>query len=544
MVLDQAVAFPPPASFEQLSVFYQPKIDLGNGKICGFEALLRLQPNHPESHLSPYAFVLQQEQSGGIQLLGAWVFEQVARDLTRWRAQGLNVPRVSVNVSQYQLQDDALVRFLSSLHSHYPAVIGHLEIEITENTLMEHIDSCVQRLHEIQALGIKISIDDFGTGYSSLAYLKQLPIDTLKIDRSFIAELVTNANDAVLVRTMIGMSHELGLKVVAEGAETLAQVNLLRRMHCDEVQGYYFSHAMMAEQVADYVNAFQPANSLQDKADDKVHSILLVDDEANITAAIKRLLRGERYRVFTANSGQQGLEIMAQHAISVVISDQRMPEMTGVDFLRIVKVLYPDTIRIVLSGYTDLRSITDAINEGAIYKFLTKPWEDEVLLLNIREAFQLYALKQDNQRLTEQVKQTNRELSLLNKDLEKYAIVKMEETRRSINALQVFHDIIHTFPLAMVGIDQDGLIVMDNPQAVSVFSTNGLSMVGCMADEFPHLHYDTLKQLHGLDECMLTLPQQQHFRAICQPVSPIADVGRTYFFIPAQGGPSATGGAS
>lgn len=533
MVLDQAVPASLPASFEQLSVFYQPKIDLSNGKICGFEALLRLQPLHPQSHLSPYEYVTQQERSGEIQPLGMWVFTQVARDLSDWRAQGLNIPRVSVNVSQYQLQDDRLVAFLRTLQKDYPAVQGHLEIEITENTLMEHIESCVQRLHEIQALGIKLSIDDFGTGYSSLAYLKQLPINTLKIDKSFIAELVTNPNDAVLVRTMIGMSHELGLRVVAEGAETLAQINLLKRMHCDEVQGFYFSQAMMAARVAEFVHGFQPNAGWLDMPAEKLQSILLVDDESNITAAIKRLLRGERYQVFTANSGQQGLEIMAQHAISVVISDQRMPEMTGVDFLRIVKVLYPETIRVVLSGYTDLRSITDAINEGAIYKFLTKPWEDEVLLMNIREAFQLYDLKMDNQRLTEQVKQTNRELSMLNKDLEHYAIVKMEETRRSINSLQVFHDIIHSIPLPMLGIDDDGLVVMDNPLAVKLFAADGLSMVGRMADEFAALRFDMLRQMTALEECLLSLPPQQGYRVRCQTVSPMADVGKIYFFIPA-----------
>ncbi|KAH0533573.1 hypothetical protein GP486_008988, partial [Trichoglossum hirsutum] len=125
-------------------------------------------------------------------------------------------------------------------------------------------------------------------------------------------------------------------------------------------------------------------------------------------------MRGEGYKILVADSGKQGLELLATHPVGVIISDQRMPEMTGVEFLRRVKRLYPDTVRIVLSGYTDLKSITDAINEGSIYRFLTKPWEDEHLLSNVREAFQRYELRRENSRLGLELKQANEELSAIN----------------------------------------------------------------------------------------------------------------------------------
>lgn len=148
-------------------------------------------------------------------------------------------------------------------------------------------------------------------------------------------------------------------------------------------------------------------------------TLLLVDDEANIVASLKHLLRSEGYCILTASSGLEGLELLATNPVGVIISDQRMPEMTGVDFLRRVKNLYPDTVRIVLSGYTELRSVIDAINEGAVYKFLTKPWEDEQLREHVREAFQRYELKQENVRLSREIERANSELSEINLDLER-----------------------------------------------------------------------------------------------------------------------------
>ena len=139
-------------------------------------------------------------------------------------------------------------------------------------------------------------------------------------------------------------------------------------------------------------------------------TLLLVDDEENILTSLRRLLRREGYTILIGHSGEQGLEILAQHPVDVIVSDQRMPNMTGVEFLRRVKTAYPDTVRMVLSGYTELQSITDAINEGAIYKFLTKPWEDEQLRANIAEAFRYKELADDNENLHEQVKIANQEI--------------------------------------------------------------------------------------------------------------------------------------
>ncbi|MDP2197133.1 MAG: response regulator [Sulfurimicrobium sp.] len=188
-------------------------------------------------------------------------------------------------------------------------------------------------------------------------------------------------------------------------------------------------------------------------------TILLVDDEANILSALTRLLRPQGYRILRAGSGKEGLELLAQNEVGVIVSDQRMPEMTGVEFLHQVRDRYPDTVRIVLSGYTELNSITDAINRGAIYKFLTKPWEDDLLRANIEEAFQRYEMKRENDRLKH--------------DLEKRVEEKTRELTRSLKILQISQEVLESLPVAVIGIDNDGVIAIANSMAHSLLGCGG-----------------------------------------------------------------------
>lgn len=187
-------------------------------------------------------------------------------------------------------------------------------------------------------------------------------------------------------------------------------------------------------------------------------TILLVDDEENILAAMRRVLRREGYRILTANGGSEGLELLATTPVDVIVSDQRMPNMTGVEFLRQAKALYPDTVRIVLSGYTELQSITDAINEGAIYKFLTKPWDDELIRANIAEAFRHKELGDDNRRLTQ-------ELSVANAELQALLAEKQHRLALDEASLDIAREILHCLPLPIVGIDNDGMMVFANADA-------------------------------------------------------------------------------
>ncbi len=212
--------------------------------------------------------------------------------------------------------------------------------------------------------------------------------------------------------------------------------------------------------------------------------LLLVDDEENITSALTRLLRRDGYTIFRANNGPEGLALLGQHRFGVIISDQRMPGMTGTEFLSKVKEQYPETVRIVLSGYTEFNSITDAINRGAIYKFLTKPWEDDLLRSHIQEAFQRYEMKMENARLDQELKLANDELKRINHELELRVEWKGRENVHNLEVLRVSQEMFESMPVAAIGIDKSGMIVIANQMAHQLFSANGTvsSLLGESAD--------------------------------------------------------------
>lgn len=202
-------------------------------------------------------------------------------------------------------------------------------------------------------------------------------------------------------------------------------------------------------------------------------TLLLVDDEESITSALVRSLRPDGYNILRANSAEAGLALLAQNKVGVIISDQRMPNMSGVEFLGKVKESYPDTVRIVLSGYTELNSVTDAINCGAVYKFLTKPWEDELLRANVEEAFQRYEMKMENARLAHELQQANQELQDINHELEQRVIAKTQEVLRNLQVLKVSQAVLEDLPVAVIGIGDDGIIAIANRSAHHLFAADG-----------------------------------------------------------------------
>ena len=228
----------------ELQLHYQPKLDIRQGMVRQAEALLRW--NHPQfGNVSPGEFILLAERTGSIQLLTNWVIEEAMRQLAEWNRRGL-VLQLSVNISADDLLGDDLVGYVSRLLSAYAVPAEQLTFEITESAVMSEPEKALVVLHRLRDCGISLSIDDFGTGYSSLAHLKRLPVQELKIDQSFVRNLDDTSEDAVIVRSTIEMSHNLGLKVVAEGVEYQHSLDLLRRWHCDTAQGYLISKPVTA----------------------------------------------------------------------------------------------------------------------------------------------------------------------------------------------------------------------------------------------------------------------------------------------------------
>lgn len=211
-------------------------------------------------------------------------------------------------------------------------------------------------------------------------------------------------------------------------------------------------------------------------------TLLLVDDEESILSSLKRLFRRDGYRILTAGSGAEALEVLAGNAVDVIISDQRMPNMTGVEFLRRVKTLYPETVRISLSGYTELQSITEAINEGAIYKFLTKPWDDDHLRANVVEAFRYKAMADENRRLAI-------ELGIANDRLRRLLSEQEQQLQRDETTLGVVQEVLQAVPLPIIGLDNEGMVAIANRMAEDVLATKS-PLIGSYAEDAlpPALH--------------------------------------------------------
>ena len=224
---------------------YQPKASLATREITGFEALLRWTAGG-EKLVSPADFVPLLEDTGLIVPVGEWVIEAACRQLVTWREAGVQPVPIAINLSARQFRDKNLAATIERILRAHEVDPRLIEIELTESSLMVNTDEAVRTLSHLKSLGVRLSIDDFGTGYSSLAYLRRFPLDTLKIDRSFVNDVTTHADVANITRAVIDMSHNLGLKVVAEGVETEAQLAFLDAAGCGEMQGYYFSRPMPA----------------------------------------------------------------------------------------------------------------------------------------------------------------------------------------------------------------------------------------------------------------------------------------------------------
>jgi len=232
----------------QFVLHYQPKVNSRDGRIVGVEALIRW--NHPNrGTIGPSEFIPLLEETGLIWEVGSWVFEQAAADFQCWTQQGLAPLRVAVNVSPHQLKHK---NFLNKLEETLRIdKIGHagIDIEITESVLVNDLKHCIQTLTAVRELGVRVAIDDFGVGYSSLRYLAQLPIDTLKIDQSFVSMVTESPNNLAIVSAIIVLAHGLNLDVVAEGVETEEQSKFLRLLRCDQMQGFLFSRPVAKDAI-------------------------------------------------------------------------------------------------------------------------------------------------------------------------------------------------------------------------------------------------------------------------------------------------------
>ena len=261
-------------SLKQFELHYQPKVDTKTGLIHGAEALVRWR--HPQRGLVPPGeFIPLAESCGLIDSIGEWVVRESCRQARAWQLEGLQPLRVAVNLSAFQFRHGNLLQMIREALQAAQLEPRFLEVEITESALMSDPEDSVTILEQLSRMGVVVSVDDFGTGYSSMSYLRRFPIDKLKIDRGFIAELISRADDASIVRAIVSLAHSLRLKVVAEGVETREQLDLLKSLGCDQYQGFCFSPAVPAPQFATLLReSKQKSDTVSESALDRTYSKL------------------------------------------------------------------------------------------------------------------------------------------------------------------------------------------------------------------------------------------------------------------------------
>ncbi|KQP18262.1 hypothetical protein ASF43_10570 [Pseudorhodoferax sp. Leaf267] len=498
---------------ERLELHYQPQVDLVHGRIVGVEALLRW--DHPTlGRVAPDRFIPIAEETGLIVAIGDWVLRHAIEQAAAWQRAGLPPLRTAVNLSARQLLQPDLARRIEGLLAATgldPRLFG---VEVTESMLIGNFEQAVQHLQALRAMGVEVSLDDFGTGYSSLSYLRRLPVDVVKIDRSLVPDVTAPAQAVSITRAIITMAHQLQMKVLAEGVESEGQAALLAANQCDQMQGYWFSAAMPAAAIEAMLRDGRQIDPVLLDRRARQPTLLLVDDEENIVAALRRLLRAEGWLVLGATSAEQALQLMARHEVDVILSDQRMPGMTGVELLRRARVLCPDTVRLVLSGYTELQAITEAINEGAIYKFLAKPWDDAQLRSHLRDAFALKEMADSNRRLDLEVQHANRELAELNRRLQALLQAQRAQNQREVDSREATQELLDALPVPVFGVDDEGLLVFVNAPARTLCDADGDVLGRPASGELS----DAMRRALEGGSVKLTLAGRR-FRALCRPLS-------------------------
>lgn len=373
---------------EELVLYYQPQLNLHTGAIYGAEVLLRWM--HPRRGLIPPSeFIPMAEASGLIVPIGEWVLRTACSQNKAWQNAGFPDVALAVNISPRQVDAYDIAKLTHSILQEYDLHPKWLELELTESTFMSDAEAFIDTIKQLKDIGVMLSIDDFGTGYSSLSYLKRFDIDRLKIDQSFVRDITHDPNAAAITLAIMALAKSLGMTTIAEGVETQAQLNFLRSRGCDEMQGYFFSKPQPG---AEFMKLLQNGSRLNfgHEQTELKQTLLLVDDAPETLAILQTTLQSTGCTILTARSGLDALHQMAAHEVGVVIADSRASASDGVDFLSKIREIYPDTVRMILVSPTDTQSVAGALNQGDVFQFITKPWQDKKLLDATRAALRHY----------------------------------------------------------------------------------------------------------------------------------------------------------
>ncbi|MFK8067221.1 MAG: EAL domain-containing protein [Gammaproteobacteria bacterium] len=359
---------------DNFELYYQPRLDLRTGKIVTVEALIRWRrkTEDGEELLLPGSFIPLAERCGLISEIGSWVLETACLQAKKWQETGFQHPRMAINLSDRQFLQHDLLDTIARVLDKLALEPQLLELEISESTLLRNADRCIEILKEFRAVGGKVSIDDFGADYSSLSYLESFPVDTLKIDKVFIDDVLLEKEHQAITLAVISMAHSLNLRVVAQGVEAKPQFDFLRGKGCDELQGDYFSKPLSAFEMTKMLEKNQDIE-LEDIFEQLGHTLLLVDEDNETLSRTGMMLANEGYQILMANSAEHALNLLAKHTVGVVVCEAVVRQIQGDELLEKIKSLYPETTCVLQMGSTDRKTTTLEKESVVISKFITKP---------------------------------------------------------------------------------------------------------------------------------------------------------------------------
>lgn len=384
-------------------------------------------------------------------------------DLTSWTEQSEDRLRLAIHASGALLEAALFEKDIFELLVSHRLSATQIELVLDHASLSGMSPTAAAGLRQLRNHGVTVCVHSVGSCRLSIQELAELPADAVRIDPSFVQDAVGLKSAAVTCKTIIELARSMGVRSIAEGVATPGQWALVRQLGYAEALGPFVGEAASVEDILAMTRSgVESCKAATSNALTRRH-LLLVDDEANVLHALQRTLRCAGMTIHATTQPVQAFELLARYPIGVVISDQRMPDMTGSEFLGRVRDLYPATRRIVLSGYTELQSITDAINRGAISKFLTKPWSDVELQQALQDAFHEFELAAENLRL-------QGELGVANHRLEQALQSQVAKTYQRQSVLNALHMAVGALPVPVLGIDEAGDLALINAAAEQLFA--------------------------------------------------------------------------
>lgn len=374
----------------ELELVYQPIVNAATGVLSSAEALLRWRRDG--RLLEPVEFIDIVEGSDLALPIGHWVLETAFDQVRRWAAEGLPAVPVLVNAAARQISSGALVRGLRQLLEAHPDAASLIGIEVVERALLRDPEQAAEQLHQVRALGVGIALDDFGTGYSSLGYLSRFPVDRVKIDRSFVQTLASDVGAAAVVRATLSIARDLRIRVVAEGVETEAELQLLTREGCDLVQGYLVSHPLAATEFATLLgNESEPPwheRFLPSALGLPGRNILLLTDVPRERGPLLTWLAESGWHVLVPHSLQEAFQLAAAADVPVALIEQRVLGSDGVDLAARLRELYPEIRRLLVLDREIEHCSLDAVNRGGVFGVLPGAQPSEQLRAMLKAAYQ------------------------------------------------------------------------------------------------------------------------------------------------------------